>query len=67
MEKPEDEWQIEKRFLLRRDLNTGKDIPRERMEVRPELAGLKVNAERSDLTLTLNLASDNAAVSHPSN
>jgi hypothetical protein len=57
MEKPEDEWQIQKRFLLRRDLSAGKDIPRERMEIRPELAGQKISAERSDLTLTLQLES----------
>ena len=55
MAKPEDEWQIQKRFVLRRDLSTGKDIPRERMEIRPELAGQKVSAERSDLTLSLQL------------
>jgi hypothetical protein len=57
MEKPENAWMIQKRFLLRRDLSAGKDIPRERIEIRPELAGLKVNAERSDLTLSLRLAS----------
>ncbi len=67
MEKPEEEWQIQKRFLLRRDLSAGKDIPRERMEIRPELAGQKISAERSDLTLSLELASGDAAVSQPTN
>ena len=67
MAKPDDEWVIEKRFLLRRDLSAGKDAPRERMEIRPELAGQKISAERSELTLSLQLASGDAAVSHPSN
>jgi hypothetical protein len=67
MEKPEDEWVIEKRFFLRRDLSAGKDIPRERMEIRPELAGQKISAERSELTLSLQLAPGDAAISHPSN
>ena len=57
MEKPEGEWQIQKRFLLRRDLSGGKDIPRERMEIRPELAGQTISAERSELTLSLQLES----------
>jgi hypothetical protein len=67
MEKPEDEWVIEKRFFLRRDLSAGKDIPRERMEIRPELAGQTISAERSELTLSLQLAPGDAGFSHPSN
>ncbi|MGO8703487.1 MAG: hypothetical protein ACLQVA_06690 [Candidatus Brocadiia bacterium] len=66
MAKPEDEWVIAKRFVLQRGLSAGKDIPRERMEIRPELAGQKVSAERSDLTLSLQLAGG-AAASRPSN
>jgi hypothetical protein len=65
--KPEDEWVILRRFLLGRGLSAGKDIPRERVEIRPELAGQKVSAERSELTLSLQLASGDATVSHPSN
>jgi len=67
MAKPEDEWVIERRFLLGRGLSAGKDIPRERVEIRPELAGQKVSAERSELTLSLQLASGDAGFSHPSN
>jgi hypothetical protein len=67
MEKPADEWQIRKRFLLRRDLVVGKDLPRERMEIRPELAGQRISAERSELTLSLQLDSDEAALSGASN
>jgi len=67
MEKPENEWQIQKRFVLRRDLSAGKDIPRERMEIRPELAGQKISAERSELTLSLELAPGDAPLPHPSN
>ncbi len=67
MAKPEDEWVIAKRFVLQRGLSAGKDIPRERMEIRPELAGQKVSAERSDLTLSLQLAGGGAAASRPSN
>jgi hypothetical protein len=36
------------------------------MEIRPELAGQKVSAERSELTLLLQLASGDAGFSHPS-
>ena len=67
MAKPEDEWVIAKRFVLQRGLSAGKDIPRERMEIRPALAGQNVSAERSDLTLSLQLAGGDAAVSQPSN
>lgn len=65
MAKPEDEWVIEKRFVLKRGLSAGKDIPRERMEIRPELAGKKISAERSELTLALVLWPGDGAVSHP--
>jgi hypothetical protein len=67
MEKPADEWQIRKRFLLHRDLSLGKDVPRERMEIRPELAGQRISGERSELTLSLQLDSDEAALSGASN
>ncbi len=66
MAKPEEEWVIEKRFLLQRGLSAGKDFPMERMEIRPELAGQKVSAERSELTLSLQLAGG-AGASGPSN
>ena len=64
MERPEDEWVIDQRFLLGRQ-RAGEEIPRERMEIRPELAGHKISAEHSELTLSLVLWPGDGALSHP--
>jgi hypothetical protein len=56
MQKPEDEWQIQKRFFISRQLSKVRDVPRERLVIDPQLAGIAVNAERAHVNLKLNLA-----------
>ncbi len=56
MAKPDQEWQILKRFFIRRLNSKEKEVPRERIVVVPSLAGHVVAPERPKLDLQLDLS-----------
>lgn len=58
LEKPVDEWQIKKRYYLSRQISKQKEIPRERIVIRPDLAGIVVDAKNSNPALTLKVQAD---------
>ncbi len=55
MEKPQQEWQIVRRFYLTRELSPDPSDPREKIVILPDLAGHVVDAAHPDLTLSLKL------------
>ena len=56
MHRPEDEWQIKKRFYVNRQLTEAKEVPRENIVISPILGGHGISAESSELMVELALA-----------
>ena len=55
LHKPRDQWQIETRLFIAREVTEDKDDPREDIVVVPALSGHEVNAEHAELELDLKL------------
>jgi len=59
MKKPVEEWQIQKRFFLSRELSNKRDVPRERPGHLSGTGGpLSWNAKNSNPALTLKLGAE---------
>ena len=53
LHKPRDQWQIEKRLFVAREVSKDNDDPREDIVVVPRLSGHKINAESADLEVNV--------------